>query len=108
MRREWFLVCLSARLPVVMAAWEPPGQDATADRERVFECIWSLDQSAVHDAMGACAQVAALCGVPDVAQHLHSLATEATSNSRNQGAQHANAVAALFTRVVGYVDRVQG
>ncbi|VXB53598.1 DICT sensory domain-containing protein [Nocardioides sp. AX2bis] len=91
-RREWFLVCESGTMPVVMAAWELPGQDRTPDRQRRFEVTWSLDPAVVSDSVLACTEIAAAAGYeiegPDPA-----LAGAAKVTS-----------AGLFLRAVSYID----
>ena len=62
MRREWSVVHDSVELPVVLTAWELPGQAGTPDRLRVFESAWSLDPTAVRDAAVCCARLAADAG----------------------------------------------
>ena len=59
-RREWAVVVDSADLPVVLTAWEIPGQDGKADRDRVFESAWSIDPMAVRRAARTCAALAAV------------------------------------------------
>ncbi len=91
-RSEWFLVCESSTMPVTLAAWELPGQEATPDRQRRFEVTWSLDPAVVSDSVVACAEIAAAAGHeiegPDPA-----LAGAATVTS-----------AGLFLRAVSYID----
>jgi DNA-binding transcriptional MerR regulator len=99
MRREWTVVCLSEVLPVVLAAWELPGQDRTPDRDRLFESIWTVDPTAVRDAAQSCARVAAGTGSPSASRLLsHITATPAT------GDPELRAVSRLVHRMVAYVD----
>jgi len=100
MRREWFVICESRELPVVLTAWELPGQADVPDRERMFETIWTVEPGAVRDAARVCARVAQSHGVPAAAPLLYELADE-------PGPLVADAatVATLFNRVVAYVDR---
>ncbi len=98
MRREWAVVCDAIDLPVVLTAWELPGQEDVPDRERLFESMWTVDGEAVHDAARVCAAVARENGVdhpdvlrPDLARpHVPDL----------------SAVTSLFNRMVAYVDRI--
>jgi DNA-binding transcriptional MerR regulator len=101
MRREWAVVCDSVDLPVVLTAWELPGQDEVADRERLFESMWTVDGAAVHDAARVCAAVAQAHGAggPDAA------VTGEPGLSRPHTPDVA-AVTALFNRMVAYVDRI--
>lgn len=92
MRREWAVVCDAPDLPVVLTAWELPGQRDTPDRERLFESMWSVDPAAVHDAARVCAHVSGLGDLPVL--------------PRRTGEADAAAVTRLFNRVVAYVDRL--
>lgn len=92
MRREWAVVCDAPDLPVVLTAWELPGQRDVPDRERVFESMWSVDPAAVHDAARVCAHV---CGLDDL-----------PVLPRRSGDPDTAAVTRLFNRVVAYVDRL--
>ena len=98
--REWAVVCDSVDLPVVLTAWELPGQSGVADRDRMFESIWSVEPRAVRDASRVCAQVALDAGAPGAARTLYDLA-----DSTLPGVADLASVSALFARVVGYVDR---
>ena len=91
-RREWFIVCESSTLPVVMAAWELPGHDRAADKDRTFEVMWSLDPAVVSDAVLACGQIAARAG-HDLDGPDPALAAMAPAAS-----------ASLFLRAMAYVD----
>ena len=71
MRREWAVVCDAVDLPVVLTAWELPGQDATTDRERIFESMWTVDPEAVRDAARVCAAVARDAGATGLPDELH-------------------------------------
>jgi DICT domain-containing protein len=57
MRREWSLVCDAPDHAAALAAWELPGQVDVPDRDRVFECLWTLDPREVRDAALACAHL---------------------------------------------------
>ncbi len=50
-RREWLLLCDTEGCHVCLAAWERPGQRDTHDAERLFEAVWTLDPSAVREAI---------------------------------------------------------
>lgn len=96
--REWAVVCDAPDLPVVLTAWELPGQDEIADRHRLYESIWSADGAAVHDAARVCATVARDAGapieVPEAVPYGGTTVADLTS------------VTALFNRMVAYVDRL--
>lgn len=49
--REWLLVSSAEGSYACLAAWERPGQQTTADGERVFDAVWTLDASAVRVAL---------------------------------------------------------
>jgi MerR family transcriptional regulator, light-induced transcriptional regulator len=98
MRREWSLVCDADDHTAVMAAWELPGQDRVPDRDRAFECIWSLEPRAVRDAARVCAQLeAVLTGSPDDPSESEAPAPEASDDLRD--------ATTMFERLVFYVDR---
>jgi DICT domain-containing protein len=98
MRREWSLVCDAEDHTAVMAAWELPGQDGVPDRDRTFECIWSLEPRAVRDAARVCAQLAGvLTGSAEETVELDAPVPEASDELR--------AATMLFERLVHYVDR---
>jgi DICT domain-containing protein len=98
MTREWSLVCLARDFPATLAAWELPGQDGIPDGQRVFESIWSLDESAAREAARACAQV-----VSDLGHDVSPVMAQVNDPSpRGPGdLRHATA---LFNRVLSYVD----
>ncbi|NHC24214.1 MerR family transcriptional regulator [Nocardioides sp. IC4_145] len=100
LRREWTVVCDSADLPAVLAAWELPGQDGVPDRDRVFEAVWGVDPRAVRDAARVCARVAADVGVEEARPVLFELADDPAPRVVDLAT-----VSTLFNRVVAYVDR---
>jgi len=96
--REWAVVCDARDLPVVLTAWELPGQEDVEDRHRLYESIWSADGAAVHDAARVCATVARDAGAPVEVP-------EAVPYGGTTVADLAS-VTALFNRMVAYVDRL--
>lgn len=124
MRREWAVVCDSRELPVVLAAWELPGQDDVPEPQRLFEAMWSVDGKAVHDAARVCEAVAR--------QHLVDRPAEGQRGADSRPGSEADpdtdtdtepdadpdprlsrphtpdlaSVTALFNRMVAYVDRI--
>ena len=100
MRREWFVICESRELPVVLTAWELPGQGDVPDRERIFESIWTVESAPVRDAARVCARVAQAHGVGEAAPLLYEIADEPGPSFTDP-----TAVTTLFNRVVAYVDR---
>lgn len=98
-RREWAVVCDSVELPVVLTAWELPGQDRVADRDRMFESLWSIDPAAVRTASRTCVSLAAEAGAEGTAAVQYALADDPAPVAADLAA-----VSALFARVVAYVD----
>lgn len=92
LRREWAIVCDAPDLPVVLTAWELPGQQGVRDRDRLFEAMWTVEPRAVHDAARVCAHVA---GAADLG-----------AEPRRTTLPETAAVTQLFNRVVAYVDRM--
>jgi DICT domain-containing protein/predicted DNA-binding transcriptional regulator AlpA len=97
LRREWVVVCAAEDHQVALAAWERPGQQ-TADGERVFEAVWTLDPAAVRDATRACASLAEQLD-PTLAGTFGDLDQEAAVR-----AEDLLDATNLFSRVVAYVD----
>lgn len=97
MRREWSLVCDADDHTAVMAAWELPGQHRVADRDRVFECVWSLEPRPVRDAARVCAQLAAVLAGTAPEPEVDAPAPEASDDLRT--------AASVLERLVVYVDR---
>lgn len=100
MRREWAVVCDAADHPAVLTAWELPGQSTVADRDRLFESIWTVEPGAVRDAARACAQVAQQLGHPEGAALLYDLADEPAAPP-----MELMQATSLLNRVVAYVDQ---
>jgi DICT domain-containing protein len=98
--QEWVIVCDSRDLPVVLAAWEIPGQTMIADRDRIFQAVWTMEPEAVRLASRVCAQVAADSGVEEAKPVLYALA----DNPPPAVIGPAEA-SALFSRVIAYLDR---
>ncbi len=107
MRREWVVVCDTAGSgsghPVVLAAWELPGQSTIPDRDRIFEAVWTVDPRAVRDAARVCADVATAAGSTRAAVLQRDLAQDAATVLSDPAA-----TTALFNRIVAYVDRIGG
>lgn len=100
MRREWVVVCDAPDLSACLAAWELPGQTTVADRDRLFESLWTLDPRAVRDAARVCARVAQDAGVREARAVLYDLAEEPPSTMTDIAG-----ATILMNRVVSYVDR---
>jgi MerR family transcriptional regulator, light-induced transcriptional regulator len=96
MRREWAVVCDAPDLPVVLTAWELPGQADVPDGARLFESMWSIDGQAVRDAARVCTEVARDAGVT----------VPSAPEPREPALPDLNAVTGLFNRMVAYVDQL--
>lgn len=101
MHREWTVVSDSVELPAALAAWELPGQTTVADRDRIFEAVWTVEPRAVRHAARTCALIAEEHGDPGAPALLHALADDPVA-----GLADLVSVSTLFSRVVAYVDAV--
>lgn len=102
MRREWAVVCDAPEYPAMLTAWELPGQSSVPDRQRLFECIWTVEPGAVREAARTCAQVAQEFGHGEAVPLLYELA----DNPPPPPPELLQA-ASLLNRVVAYVDRTR-
>ncbi len=100
MRREWVVVCDAPDLPVTMLAWESPGQAAVADRDRVFEVMWSVDALVVRDAARLCAEAAAAAGSRRAAE----LVAGPLAGPPPSGQPAPLVVGRLVLRILGHLD----
>ncbi len=100
MRREWSLVCDADAHTAVMAAWELPGQGGVRDKDRIFECVWTLEPRAVRDAARACARLAAVLEGSSEEPEVDPPAPEASDDLR--------AATTMLERLLVYVDRQAG
>jgi DNA-binding transcriptional MerR regulator len=105
MLREWAVVCDSRELPVVLAAWELPGQEDVPEPERLFESMWTVDGVAVHDAARVCAAVAMQYGADATGRAVAATVGAGAVLARPHTPDLAS-VTGLFNRVVAYVDRI--
>lgn len=99
-RREWVVACDAPDLSACLAAWELPGQQGIADRDRLFESLWTVDPRAVRDASRVCARAAQSAGVAEAQALLYDLAEEPP-----KAVIDVAAATTLMNRVVAYVDR---
>jgi DICT domain-containing protein len=97
---EWAVVVDAPGFSACLVAWEPPVPTAPAsERDRVFECFWTLDPAAVRRATHAGAAVAREAA-PEVADRIEALLAE-----RPLGADASvAALEALAMRMVGYLE----
>lgn len=101
-RREWVLVCDAPDYPACLAAWEHLGQDTTAESERRFETLWTVDPSVVRDAARICAGFTV-----DPMPHLgHALAERLTGTPPGASADLRRA-AGLLDRMIGYLENAR-
>ena len=101
LRREWAVICDAFDATACLSAWELPGQTGTPDRQRLFECVWTVDPAPVRDAARVAASIAARAGVLSAQPLLYELADAPAPRVTSP-----TGVTALFNRVVAYVDRL--
>ncbi|MBA2507046.1 MAG: MerR family transcriptional regulator [Thermoleophilaceae bacterium] len=98
--REWSLVCDAPEYAACLSAWEIPGQEASADSEREFETIWTVEPELVREgariALGLAEQAGAEVAA-SVADRLESPTPASPDELR--------LVTALTSRMVAYVGR---
>jgi MerR family transcriptional regulator, light-induced transcriptional regulator len=99
MRREWAVVCDAPVYPAMLTAWELPGQSSVPDRQRLFECVWTVEPGAVREAARTCAQVAQQFGHDEAVPLLYELADDPPPPP-----PELLQATALLNRVVAYVD----
>ena len=100
LRREWAVVCDSDDLPVALTAWELPGQQETADPDRLFEAIWTIEPQSVRDAARVCAGFVATADPAVGGPLLYALADDPARSTPDLASLNT-----MFTRVLAYVDR---
>ena len=101
MRREWAIVGEAGGLSVCLAGWEPPGQERALDRHRRFEVVWTVDPQVTRAAARVCVEVARNAGLSESFALAEDLGRQAVLPSADP-----TRVAALFSRAIGYVDRL--
>jgi DICT domain-containing protein len=98
-RREWVLVCDAPGFTACVAGWEVPSPPGTADADRRFETVWTLDPARVRSAtrVGLSLLSETDPGLSDeLAASLPEVAAPASPDLRR--------ATALFGRVVEYVQ----
>jgi DICT domain-containing protein len=80
MRREWSLICDSQDQPGCVTGWERPGQGYLADKDRIFEAMWSVDPRVVRGAARLGASLAQPAA-PEVAARLRARLSDEPSPS---------------------------
>jgi DICT domain-containing protein len=98
--REWSLVCDAPDYSACLAAWERPGQDATADPERRFETVWSVEPALVREAARIAAGFVERSEPGLLPRFLPRL-----RDTPPPSAEELRLVGALTNRMVAYVGR---
>jgi len=96
--REWSLVCDAPEYAACLSAWEPPGQDAAADLDRVLETIWSVEPAVVREAARISTGIAAR-SAPDLVKAIE----ERLDFTPPPSGDEFRLVSALTNRMVAYV-----
>lgn len=96
--REWSLVCDAPDYAACLSAWEPPGQDASPDGDRVLETIWSVEPAVVREAARISRGIASRTA-PDLLEPVDRLLESTPPPS----AEEFRLVSALTNRMVAYV-----
>lgn len=110
LRREWTIVCDADAFPVVLTAWELPGQRSVADPVREFEAAWSTTPGDVAEATRVCRAIARGADAGESVSYagmdgFDELVDAQEARSLPAPADPA-ALTALYARVVSYVDRI--
>jgi DICT domain-containing protein len=97
--REWVLVCDAPGFSACVAGWELPSHPGTADRDRRFETVWSLDPVSVRAATDV--GIALLHATdPEQADGL-AASLSGPAGAASPDLQRATA---LFSRIVAYTQ----
>jgi DICT domain-containing protein len=115
--REWALVCDAPDSAAVLAGRERPGQDALADRDRLFEATWSVEPAVVRRAARIgielarrhCAGPGRATGAAADGQRvadLERVADELAADPDPDPAATARRAIGLANRVVAYQDKL--
>jgi DICT domain-containing protein len=100
---EWALIVDAPGFAACLAGWEQPesgGPDATADGDRRFETIWTLDPESARRAARAAARLAATID-PGAGAELDAVLADRPLALE----QPVPALTALANRVVAYLER---
>jgi len=96
--REWSLICEARDYSACLAAWEPPGQDATPDLDRTFETIWCVEADVVRDAVRLAVGLARRSG-PELVERFDERLESPPPKNRDE----MRLVSDLTSRMVAYV-----
>jgi DNA-binding transcriptional MerR regulator len=102
LRREWTLVCQARDYPACLSGWEIPGQSGTADADRQFEAVWTLDPRPVRDAALTCARLAESYGLDP------SLIRSLSADPAPPVSADLQRATGLLTRMASYLDHYPG
>ncbi|MDN5854110.1 MAG: hypothetical protein L0K86_14925, partial [Actinomycetia bacterium] len=99
--REWVVVCDAPDRPACLAGWERPTEvGTTADADRRFEAVWTVDPQAVRDAALLCARLA------DSLAPMESSVTALLADSTPaQASPDLLRAGGLIDRTLDYLDR---
>ena len=100
--REWSLVCDAPEYAACLSAWEPPGQNAVRDFDRVLETIWSVEPAVVREAARISKGIADR-SAPDLVATIDDRLDQTPPPS----GEEFRLVSALTNRMVAYVGRGQ-
>jgi DICT domain-containing protein len=99
--REWVLVCDAPGFSACVAGWELPSPPGTADSDRRFETVWTLDPESVRAATNVGIE---LLRATDP-EHADQLAAS-LSGSAGVASPDLQRATALFARIVEYTQDV--
>lgn len=102
-RREWLLLCDTEGCHVCLAAWERPGQRDARDAERLFETVWTLDPSAVREAIRLLAD-----RVSGVDPSLSERMLERAAGLPVGPAEELRTASAMMSRMLAYLSASPG
>ena len=102
-RREWVLVCDSPGFAACVAGWELPSVPGTADSDRRFETVWTLDPVAVREATGV-----GIALVRESDPELSNTLAASLSGTAGAASPDLRRATALFGRIVEYAQAAAG
>ncbi len=97
--REWVLVCDAPSFSACVAGWELPSSPGTADGERRFETVWTLDPGSVRAATNVGITLVHLSD-PELSDRLAA----SLSGSAPAASSDLRRGTALFARIVDYTQ----
>ncbi|MDQ2848465.1 MAG: MerR family transcriptional regulator [Actinomycetota bacterium] len=96
LHREWIIIAIGPRIAACLAGWEVPGRESTADTERTFDTIWTVEREVVsHVAVAACALASR--ADPVIAQRLSELTLETAATDE------LASITAITNRMIAYL-----